>query len=344
MVEIRRARSAGGVAVFATVDLPRGTRLVAEAPFLMLPAVPDDKEIWLFCKAICALPADQVEKLSQLPLRKSTKAEKARDDKVTRGKVGKFYRSQKRKGEDSLLGGKQEQVFTRKTLKLYAIYRMNSFQLGPEGKYGSALFSLCSRISHSCVPNAYNSYNPTLGQLTIHATADIKAGEQIFLNYTGQVCRTSQQRALSLSVSWGINCRCAACTDPEIDQLRHRMMDLDQALAAYTCGVSKEPSFAATYDVPKIVTAGEALKAAEELRELLEEQGIYGMELCRVLRECSEYAFKDGDDTKALKYAHEELGLEILLVGTDTQYLKEDPMGAEYWIECMRKGELPRVS
>ncbi|KAI1143138.1 hypothetical protein F5Y05DRAFT_367588 [Hypoxylon sp. FL0543] len=200
-----------------------------------------------------------------------------------RHQVWCFYKANKWKNsEGSLLQGKKLQRCVKRTINLCAVYLAHSVELGPGGKYGSGIFSLCSRIAHSCVPNAHNSWNPTMKRLTIHATRDLKAGDQIFVNYIGNVCRTRQQRAFSLFTKWGITCSCAACTDPKIDQLRYRMLVIDQALAAYTCGASREANFRAVHRIPPILTAKQALNAAEELVQLLKGQGLHGMELCRV--------------------------------------------------------------
>ncbi|OTA69518.1 SET domain-containing protein [Hypoxylon sp. EC38] len=337
MVEVRRLGSAGGEAVFATVDIRRGTRLAAEIPVVVVPPVSDKEELTEFCKAVDKLPEDKIAEIAELFCRPSV-AENIKNDEYVRHQVWSFYKAKKWKdSQGNLLQGKKLQRSVKRTINLCVIYLTNNVQLGPEGKYGSGIFSLYSRIGHSCVPNAHNSWNPTMERLTIHATRDLKAGDQILVNYTGNVCRTRQQRAFSLFTTWGITCNCAACTDPKINQLRHRMLVIDQALAAYTCGASREPNFSAIHGIPKIMTAKEALKAAEELAQLLKRQSLYGMELCRVYRECSQYAFDSASFGKALDYARKELDLEKVLIGTETAHLKDELLGAKYWVKHIQK-------
>ncbi|KAI0120381.1 SET domain-containing protein [Hypoxylon sp. NC0597] len=337
MVEVRRLGSTSGEAVFATMDIRRGTRLTAEVPVIIIPPVSDEKELAEFCKAVDKLPEDKIAEIAKLSCLPSA-AENIKNDEGIRHQVWSFYKAKKWKdSQGNPLQGKKLQRSVKRTINLCTIYLTNNVQLGPEGKYGSGIFSLYSRIGHSCVPNAHNSWNPTMERLTVHTTRDLKAGDQILVDYTGNVCRTRQQRAFSLFNTWKITCNCVACTDPKINQLRHRMLVIDQALAAYTCGASKEPNFSADHGIPKIATAKEALKAAEELAQLLKRQGLYGMELCRVFRECSQYAFDSESFGKALGYARKELELEKVLIGTETAHLKDGLQGAKYWVKHIQK-------
>ncbi|KAI1381883.1 SET domain-containing protein [Hypoxylon crocopeplum] len=337
MTEVRRSASVGGEAVFATVNIRQGTRLAAEIPLVIVPPVPDKKEVAEFCKAMDRLPERKSAEMAELFCHPSV-AEKIKKGGSVPREVYAFYRSKKWKdSKGAPLQGKQLQKTVKKTVNLCSIYLTNNVQLGLEGKYGSGIFSFFCRIRHSCVPNVYSSWNPTMNRLIIHATHDIKAGDLICVNYAGNVCRTRQQRAFSLFTTWGIICNCMACTEPSIDQLRRRMLVLDQALAAYICGASKETDFAAIHNIPRITQPLEALEAAEELVRLLRRQRLYGMELCKVYRECSKYALDSGASEKALHYARKELEHERLLIGTETSHLKEDLYGAAYWLEHVQE-------
>ncbi|KAI1093512.1 hypothetical protein F5B19DRAFT_449645 [Rostrohypoxylon terebratum] len=274
--------------------------------------------------------------MSQL-LSQGLVTETIKQDQFIRREAWAFYKSRKWKDKKgNHLQGKKLNRTIKRVINLCAIYLAHNVQLGPEGKYGSGVFPLYSRIGHHCVPNAHNSWNPTLKRLTLHTIHDIRAGDQIFVNYTGNVCRTRQQRAFSLATTWGIVCTCPACTEPAIDQLRRRMLIMDQALAAYECDASKDPDFAIKYGVPRLVTAREALKTAEELSHLLKRQRLCGMELCKTFRDCSKYALKAGLYDDALGYARKELDLERLLIGTETAHLIENLDGARYWLEHVR--------
>lgn len=280
MIEIRPLAN-GDEAVFATAKIRRGTRIAAEVPLIMLPPGSDKEDLTSFCKAVDKLGESTVTEITQITCRSSV-VESIKQDNHTHHSVWRFYKSNKWvDNEGRHPQGKKLQKLVAKTINVWGIYFACSIQLGPGGKYGSALFSLHSRLAHSCCPNAYNSWNPTLKRLTIHATRDIKAGDQICVDYTGNACQTNQQRAFSLFTNWGITCNCAACTDPEIRWSRSQMLVLDQALAAYQCGASIDPEFEAIEGIPRIVSADEALKNAEKLAELFKKQKLYGMELCK---------------------------------------------------------------
>ncbi|KAI2602813.1 SET domain-containing protein [Hypoxylon sp. NC1633] len=341
MIEIRKLSSSIGEAAFATMDIRRGTRLAAEVPLLMMPPnMPNDEEISEICKAAFGLSDCQRTQLAEISCHLSM-AESLKSESHISREVWSFYRARRwRDGKGKCIQGRRLQKTIRKMVNLYAVYLTTNVQLGPGGKYGSGIFSLYSRISHSCTPNIHNSWNQTLKRLTLHAIHDIKAGDQLFGDYVGNVCRTRQQRAVSLARVWGITCTCVACTDPKIDQLRHRMLIIDQALAAYECGVSKEPDFAIIHKIPSILTAEQALEAAEELMRLLKRQRLYSTELLRVFRECSKYALDSGKRGKGLHYARKELGLERQLIGTETDHLREDLYGAKYWMESIQKQKM----
>lgn len=54
-VEIRPTETAG-LGVFARRDIPRGTRIIAEAPLIMIPPGPDESSATLFCEALLRTP------------------------------------------------------------------------------------------------------------------------------------------------------------------------------------------------------------------------------------------------------------------------------------------------
>ncbi|KAI0176114.1 SET domain-containing protein [Hypoxylon sp. FL1284] len=339
MIETRYLASIGVDVVFAKRDIKRGTRIAAEVPLIVVPPVPREQELLVFCEALYKASDDTAAKIAQLPCRTSVR-KRTNTDFCLNHQVWEFYKAKKWKDNAGTpLKGKKLRKAITQAMDLCTIFRTDSVQLGPEGRYGSGLFNLYSQMNHSCIPNAHNSYNPTLERLTVHAICDIKAGEQICVDYTGNAFRTRQQRAYSLYSTWGIVCDCAACTEPYTDALRGRMLVLDQAkqaLAAYECGASEDPKFATIHGIPRISNAAEALTAGEELVSHLKLQKLRGVDLCRTLRECSKYALGSGLPKKALNYAREEVELEKTLIGTETDHLENDLEGAKFWMEHIR--------
>jgi hypothetical protein len=49
-------------------------------------------------------------------------------------------------------------------------------------------------------------------------------------------------------------------------------------------------------------------------------------------RDCAKYCLKLGLTKKALDFARKELEAERYCIGTDTEHLRKDMRGAEYWL------------
>ena len=83
---------------------------------------------------------------------------------------------------------------------------------GARGGEKQGIFPNASRFNHSCVPNAFFSWNEKSKALTIHAIIDIPSGQEIFLNYySGDFLDTTIERQQELSNSYNFECACSAC-------------------------------------------------------------------------------------------------------------------------------------
>ncbi|KAI0348155.1 SET domain-containing protein [Trametopsis cervina] len=79
-------------------------------------------------------------------------------------------------------------------------------------KFVSGLFETICRANHSCIPNAFFSWNDSQGKETLYATVDIQKGEEIEVMYideteprVGGDCRAYMER------EFGFTCMCPAC-------------------------------------------------------------------------------------------------------------------------------------
>ncbi|RDX62857.1 Set5, partial [Mucuna pruriens] len=73
--------------------------------------------------------------------------------------------------------------------------------------YGVGLWLLPSFINHSCCPNARRLH---VGDyLVVHASKDLKAGEEVTFAYLDPLCGLSKRK--EMSVNWGIHCKCKRC-------------------------------------------------------------------------------------------------------------------------------------
>ncbi|RYR64834.1 hypothetical protein Ahy_A03g010869 isoform A [Arachis hypogaea] len=73
--------------------------------------------------------------------------------------------------------------------------------------YGVGLWLLPSFINHSCCPNSRRLH---VGDyLIVHASKDMKAGEEITFAYLDPLSPLSKRREMSMT--WGIQCKCKRC-------------------------------------------------------------------------------------------------------------------------------------
>lgn len=190
--------------MFAKADIPRGTRILAEAAILKIKTYPYAQEIIRVFETLGPSAQD-----SYLDL------------------YGYSSLSEKREFEDHMdCDWVDIDAFQRKVL---SIYNANSFM--------RCVFLLGSRFNHSCVPNTAGLYNATLNMRTMHTIRDVAAGEELTTMYTTTCNLNKGQRAEQLE-KWGIVCSCPACEGTEEakkrDDKRTMMYGFDRALAYNT--------------------------------------------------------------------------------------------------------------
>lgn len=265
MIEVRPAGDMGQ-GLFAVVDISKGTRIIAESPFILLEQA--SAPFAMFCGIVQDL-GDDIAKLDDL-----TYNEKLLDDDEPHNLLDQIREEGAPVDEEDL---EDEDVY--EMLERYATFYTNSAEIKSNGKYvGAGLFLAFSRMNHSCVPNAFSNWNPKIGQQTVQAARDIKAGEQIFFSYLGRegTFKSQKERASMIEKFWGFECGCSDCVDSVTsDVLRGRMGRLDQEMsrlselcqAAYGTEEEVEPA------------AKEALVKAKTLMTLMEEAGLGGWKL-----------------------------------------------------------------
>jgi hypothetical protein len=99
--------------------------------------------------------------------------------------------------------------------KSLAIFETNMAEItedgSVDGKRGSAIFPIFSRINHSCVPNStYYLAKSHVPRLEVRAIQNIKCGEQIYISYVENGL-PREKRQQMLSGHWGFACSCEAC-------------------------------------------------------------------------------------------------------------------------------------
>lgn len=220
MFEIRSAGDMGS-GLFAAADISKGTRILAEAPLILLKPVP--KPFAKFRQLVNEL-GDDKSKLDDLTynprLLDRTQPDNIFDKVRSEGVTGP---------------GRRTDPDFNLMVERYAKFYTNSAEIkSSKNDIGAGVFSTFSRINHSCVPNAFSNWNADIGRQTVQAARDIKAGEQIFFSYLGRegTFRKREDRAVTLEKCWGFVCSCSDCGQSQAsDALRERMNRLDRDLS-----------------------------------------------------------------------------------------------------------------
>ncbi|KAH6623778.1 hypothetical protein F5144DRAFT_623646 [Chaetomium tenue] len=121
------------------------------------------------------------------------------------------------------------------------ILRTNAFNTPMDGLPHLALYPTVSRINHGCNPNANTRPMLETLQISIIASKDIAAGEEITHSYL-PLGLTSPERALKLHRQWNFTCTCTLCSSPAAtlaasDALRRSVSRLrNEAIEAFQAG------------------------------------------------------------------------------------------------------------
>ena len=98
------------------------------------------------------------------------------------------------------------------------VIRFNSVELcppsadgsGPGDDLGHGLFETACRINHSCKPNCVWLTTPDGKAKEIRAIDTIEEGEELTLDYVGEILEPVAQRRQELLVTKGFKCDCLA--------------------------------------------------------------------------------------------------------------------------------------
>jgi hypothetical protein len=190
-----RQTTSKGLGVFATRDLPKGTKIIIEEPLVSVP-VPEMVSGQGF-KIL-----DMISSLEDAYEGLSPKQQEA------------FISL-----HDFRLPGEEDQN------QLLTIFRSNAYNTG-DSHVG--LFPKIARINHSCRPNSGNWWSDKAGQRVIYAARDISKDEEITVSYI-PLLKKAKDRQQRLS-QYGFLCDCPACQSLESDKRRTKIADLLESL------------------------------------------------------------------------------------------------------------------
>ena len=258
LFELKPTRSKG-LGLFATSSIARGTRIIEEAPLVVIPPGFGDA-MWLahLVAEVRSLAPDQ--RKAFFGLYHSPGA----------GAIPEALVSPAQNNVDPSAG----QNATTEMLTAFAIFVTNSFQMGEDGEYGTGVFASYSRMNHTCTPNTHASYNETLRKMTVHATREIKENEEILTAYI-DVYQSCEQRNADLSTR-DFRRQCECCEGPNAaasDIRRKHIFETENELAACAEALRSHPGLTIknNFHVP--------LEQAESLLKVYREEGISGFRL-----------------------------------------------------------------
>jgi hypothetical protein len=328
LVEVRDAGDLGK-GVFAVKDIARGTRIMSEVPFLLVQpglATRGIKEhIEAFCAAVRALSAENLTTLDGLCCNRDLNEQtQAQAQQI-------IHQWHKQHGDEKghKLNTRNLRRADKRALTRFYIWVTNRVGMRV---FGDGLFALHSRINHSCSFNAVRKYNASIERLTTHASRDIKAGDQIFIEYLSMALHDTIFRQRSLK-SWGFTCQCKSCTDPDEEALRNHMIDLDDGFQLYKYPYLEDSGLVRSKRVPR--TTKQALEVNEEIAALFRHPKIdlQSIKLSSIYRRCAELSLDLNDMPKAIEFAQKELEVELAVLGPDSDLVNKDPAGAKYYLE-----------
>ncbi|KAL0635850.1 hypothetical protein Q9L58_005191 [Maublancomyces gigas] len=205
-------------------------------------------------------------------------------------------------------------AFIRQASPFYGIVRTNSLPFGPDSPE-LGLFLTCSRLNHSCSPNANHSWNPVTRTENVQAIRDIDPGEEITICYQSAQSshRGRDNRRDELMKMFGFECHCMICDLPEEDSLEsdQRRVEIDQLDTLIGTGDLL------AFNAPK------ALGACRTMLEHLEDEGIQDMRVARCYYDAFQICVSSGDLARASVFARMHIEEMRVCEGDDTPGLKE---------------------
>lgn len=211
----------------------------------------------------------------------------------------------------------------------------NSFAMGIDenetNKYG--IFPQASRINHSCIPNAYFTWNPELGQsglLTVYAIVHIPKDAEIVVDYCSVDSLKNARDRHQDRLHYGFKCTCPACRTNtafarKSDERRERMKVLEGLITPVE---NQEPADQTT----------ESLFNHMEISNLLQEEGLIYPDLADAYhgqalwwwRESERVDGQKGADEyqkecrrQQLQNARKKLDLDVICNGHDSSEVKK---------------------
>lgn len=190
--------------------------------------------------------------------------------------------------------------------KEIGIARTNALPLGASSSE-VGIFILASRINHSCINNAQNTWNEKIQMMAIYATRDIDQGEEITIFYLHQHAGR-EERQRQLQDNFKFVCRCSLCSIPnplllKSDDRRYEMQRLDDEIG--------QPSRIMSDPLG-------ALRKVSRMLDLLKQEGITDASVPRAYYDAFQIAALHRDLARSRVFAEKACSLRTELEGQDS--------------------------
>ncbi len=76
---------------------------------------------------------------------------------------------------------------------------------------GAGFYRVSSYILHSCEPNVKLVFSEHSHRVSVVATRDVKAGDELLVSYINGEARSTEQRRLELFTKYRYQCTCPLC-------------------------------------------------------------------------------------------------------------------------------------
>lgn len=264
-----RAIAGKGKGLVAMTKIVKGSRILSEAPIFILPR--DNADI----KELETIVANEVKGLDK-------------DQQRTFFDLTNIY------------GDSHSQSL--------GIARTNVLPLGSNARSGG-LFLESSRTNHSCRHNAQNTWNESIGCLTIHALRDIEEGQEFTISYLASTPEYAE-RQRSLREKFKFDCNCELCSLPppqrEESDIRLRKLEaIDSTIGMFF------------YDDADLEPDA-ALNLLYTMFSLFDEEGIWDARIARAYNDAYQIAVEGEDEARARIFAERGYNARRLIEGDDS--------------------------
>ncbi|KAF1983591.1 SET domain-containing protein [Aulographum hederae CBS 113979] len=310
-----RDSSLGGRGTFALANLTPGTLILREQPLYttLTPAYTTSPQSELdqleeVRRCFTNLSEDRKQLFSTLAMSRPT-------FEAWMDFLGQISGVGEEKGDDEDEETKKRREKNEMISIMLARHFTNAFQLsrrdGDNDERGrrDGLFPTASRLNHSCLPNAYWSFNTTddegmEGLMEVRATHVIQAGEEILITYVPTLSTKEERREL-LWEGYGFECHCVACEGKNCLLGEERRKDIKLTMAKFEKG---------GFDG----RAMDAMKAAS----LQEEESLVDLAVVSSYHRAAVYNERDDNFTLALEYAGKAARMCSVILGPEDRETK----------------------